>query len=126
MQHSIPGARRVSHFCGGWRHILVLALWWTVSSAASAQTTSGVQVIDRAERLPVAPAAEVPEEIRLPDAFDRTGRAGRWDYRLQFRVDAIPSEPWGLYVPRSGNRTRVSVNGRIVGQLGGFDGDLSD
>jgi hypothetical protein len=66
------------------------------------------------------------QPVSLPDAWNSRGRSGTWEYQIEFDVLAAPNEPWGVYLPRAGNRLAVSLNGRLIGRLGGFEGDRSD
>lgn len=122
-------------------------LWLAASAPARADSPGNApRWITSATRIDAAAAAQAAagEAVRLPDAWNREGRAGLWIYRAGFEVPAgqpglsgqagptgstgstgSPGQ-WGLYVPRVGNRVRVMLNGRSVGQLGGFEGDLSD
>jgi hypothetical protein len=71
-------------------------------------------------------AQGVAAQVRLPDSWNRGQRSGTWTYVLEFSMLARPDEPWGLYVPRVGNRAVVSLNGHVVGRLGRLEGDQSD
>ncbi len=70
--------------------------------------------------------AASPQRVTLPDAWNALGRDGTWEYALSFDARPVGAEPWGLYVPRAGNRFAVFLNERQLGQFGGFDGDQSD
>ena len=64
--------------------------------------------------------------VALPDAWNASGRSGTWVYRMEFSIASSPSQSWGLYVPRTGNRAVLYLNDLLVGELGRLDGDVSD
>ncbi len=103
------------------------------TSPGGSDSVDAVQVIDRAVLRPVSgigpgSSSGVGEgvPVRLPDAWNGRQREGTWIYETTFHIDSPPEVPWGLYVPRAGNRYAVYLNGRLLGQLGAFAGDLSD
>jgi signal transduction histidine kinase len=69
-----------------------------------------VLILDRAE-LEVGNAA--PRPVTLPHTWarDGMGNAGRARYRIAFRLDSVPSRPWGLQSPRLSSRHAVHLNG---------------
>ena len=95
-----------------------LMLMW---GAASAQP---VIQIDEASLRNAGGGAET--RVRLPDPWNARQRSGTWEYGAAFDAAGDLAEPWALYVPRAGNRFAVYLNGQQIGQLGRFDGDLSD
>lgn len=60
----------------------------------------------------VTPDARVP----LPDTWRQRGlgTTGKGHYRLQFRLDASPSQPYGLSFTRISSTRRVYLNGRLI------------
>lgn len=64
--------------------------------------------------------------VALPDAWNTSERSGTWMYRMEFNMVSSPSQSWGLYVPRTGNRAVLYLNDLLVGELGRLDGDASD
>ncbi|MDQ7954771.1 MAG: hypothetical protein RET84_02630 [Pseudomonadota bacterium] len=64
--------------------------------------------------------------VALPDAWNTSGRSGTWVYRMEFSIASSPSQSWGLYVPRTGNRAVLYLNDLLIGELGRLDGDASD
>lgn len=64
--------------------------------------------------------------VALPDAWNTSGRSGTWVYRMEFSIASSPSQSWGLYVPRTGNRAIFYLNDLLLGELGRLDGDESD
>lgn len=64
--------------------------------------------------------------VALPDAWNASGRSGTWVYRMDFSIASSPSQSWGLYVPRAGNRAALYLNDVPVGELGRLHGDASD
>jgi len=73
---------------------------------------------------PVPPPDDAPgwERIRLPDfwGIDVRRHAVEGWYRATFRLDAVPDEPWAVYLPRIGQTVAVWVNGEFVGDAGRF------
>jgi signal transduction histidine kinase len=104
------------------RYILCFCAWYTAVAAASVDVDE-VHVIDRAIRSPVADASSTNTQTRpvmLPDVWNAQALQGRWRYTLQIHIDRVPIEAWGIYVPRAGNRFRITLNGRFVAQVGAF------
>lgn len=83
------------------------------------------------EEVQVIATARIEEQgqwldIALPDAWVRSGRAGRAVYQLTFVASQAPHEPWAVYLPRIGNRFDLSVNGEKVGHLGEMGNNATD
>lgn len=150
MQHS-TGHCRGSHLCcgeafsiwkrmagqGGWGAatrwlrglVRLLGLAWLLAAGA-VWAVGDVQVIRRAERAPAGQPSSW-EPVTLPDSWNPVGREGIWLYRLGFELpasgpDNAATDPMGLYLPRTGNRIRVSLNGHVVGAQGWYPGSLDD
>lgn len=66
------------------------------------------------------------QDIALPDAWVRSGRAGVAVYQLTFVASSEPAEQWAVYLPRIGNRFDLSVNGEKVGHLGEMGNTATD
>jgi signal transduction histidine kinase len=96
--------------------------WLLTLFAAAAWAQPAIHIKAASLRGPDGTAADV----NLPDSWNARKRSGTWEYEVAFDSEVAPSESWGLYVPRAGNRLAVHLNGRRIGQLGHFDGDLSD
>jgi signal transduction histidine kinase len=115
-----------------WLRLWALALgvagmcWATGACAQGAVDAAGVQWISAATRAAAHAGRPDAQQVALPDAWNKPGRSGLWRYTVQFDAPGTIATQWGLYIPRVGNRAVVVLNGRSVGQLGGFDGDLSD
>jgi signal transduction histidine kinase len=102
-----------------------VVLWLLgLASLAAAAGASQALTLDTARLR--APGALQAQEVALPDPWNPRGREGDWEYLLGFDLPARPAEPWGIYIPRAGNRFAVYVNDRQIGQFGGFAGDRSD
>ena len=102
-----------------WVALLLMTLWMSAGQAR-------VLTIDAAEREPVD-RSSVAQSVALPDAWNRHGLEGTWRYSATFMAPhSTEREPWGLYIPRAGNRFEVQLNGRTVGRFGGFVDDSSD
>ncbi len=59
---------------------------------------------------------QAPREVALPHTWarDGVGNSGRARYRIEFRLDAGPTEPWGLQASRLSSRHEVRLNGQWV------------
>lgn len=110
------------------RCALVLICIAMGASPVQARETDSVVVLDRAYMVALAaPGADElapPQQVNLPDAWNKKRQHGLWRYRLQFSLAATPHDAWAMYIPRAGNRFRIAVNGRSIAQLGVF-GDMS-
>lgn len=93
---------------------------------AYATATATDYTIDQAQRRAWGQPRETAQSVRLPDAWNAAQRSGDWVYTTAVSLAEAPAEPWGLFIPRAGNRFKVSVNGTVVGQLGSFSGDDAD
>lgn len=83
-------------------------------------------VLDAASRYELGQPVGTAQAVRLPDAWNAANRSGDWNYVITVNLPTSVSEPWGLYIPRAGNRFKVTVNGAVVGQMGGFSDDHAD
>jgi signal transduction histidine kinase len=111
----------------------VVALLAVVGAGCTALPNPEVVVIHHGELLidpaPALPPPDRPgwETVALPDTWTierrRVGTAG-W-YRFTFRTAMVPSELWGVYLPRVGMNAAVYVNGELVGDGGPFTPDLA-
>jgi signal transduction histidine kinase len=115
-------------------------LWWLVAAVAGAQPLSvsegpvqsdGRSVTEIVSARLVGPLPESPtatgggvvapaQFVTLPDSWSKPQRSGRWVYRWDVDFAQAPAEPWGLYIPRIGNRFHVAINARSVGHSGVF------
>ena len=97
---------------------LVLWLWLPINQAGAEVLT-----LTQAEiTLPGLPAS-APAPVNLPYQWDRhhRGAAGEAHFQIPFSLAAVPSEPYGLYIPRLGNAYAIWLNGALLEQ----NGDLS-
>jgi len=97
---------------------LVLWLWLPINQAgAEVLTLTQAEVM-----LPGLPAS-APAPVNLPYQWDRhhRGAAGEAHFQIPFSLAAVPSEPYGLYIPRLGNAYAIWLNGALLEQ----NGDLS-
>jgi signal transduction histidine kinase len=118
------------------RRALRIAKWltlsvgaWCACMALAANGADDVHVIDRALRAPMLGSSEAQAEARavvLPDVWNAQQLQGRWKYTLPLELAQTPREPWGIYVPRAGNRFRIALNGRPVAQIGRFGDEAVD
>ena len=90
-----------------------LVLWlWLPAHQAGAE----VLTLTKAEvTLPGLPAS-TPAPVNLPYQWDRhhRGAAGEAHFQIPFSLAAVPSEPYGLYIPRLGNAYAISLNGALL------------
>jgi hypothetical protein len=92
-----------------------LALWlWLPTHQAGAEvlTLTQAEVMLTLRGLPVSASAPV----RLPYQWDsrHSGQAGEAHFQIPFSLAAVPSEPYGLYIPRLGNAYAISLNGALL------------
>jgi signal transduction histidine kinase len=93
-----------------------LFLWMPASYAGD--LASQVQHLDRAQLSAVPPDGAKRADIQLPDSWNKSNWQGTWDYALAFTLPSMPTEPWGVYLPRVGNRFSIQLNGHVLAQLG--------
>jgi signal transduction histidine kinase len=92
------------------------------------EDASGTPVIADVWRVfqagPVPPPDDAPgwERVRLPDfwGIDVRRHAVEGWYRATFRLDAVPDEPWAVYLPRIAQTVAVWMNGEYIGDTGRF------
>ncbi len=97
-----------------------LALWlWLPTHQAGAEVLTLTQAEVTLPGLPASASAPV----NLPYPWDRhhRGAAGEAHFQIPFSLAAVPSEPYGLYIPRLGNAYAIWLNGALLEQ----NGDLS-
>ena len=97
-----------------------LALWlWLPTHQAGAEVLTLTQAVVTLPGLPASASAPV----NLPYQWDRRhrGAAGEAHFQIPFSLAAVPSEPYGLYIPRLGNAYAIWLNGALLEQ----NGDLS-
>jgi signal transduction histidine kinase len=111
-----------------WRNFLTvwIILCACVHVAQSAPSTAQTLHLDRAN-LKLAESIHAPQTtVQLPDSWNKNARHGTWQYELWFSLPDLPIEPWGLYVPRAGNRFSISLNGLDIAQVGEFNDFAGD
>lgn len=88
----------------GWSHALPLAL-------------TQAHAVVRVE------GTVLEKEVVLPYAWERhhKGTQGEATFELQFGLAQVPSEPWGLYLPRLGNAYEIWLNGRLLERGGDLE-----
>lgn len=66
--------------------------------------------------------------VMLPYDWDRHPHAqGQWvRFALSFQVTGNTDEPYGLYLPRIGNRARIYLNDNLIGRYGDLSRPASD
>lgn len=94
-------------------------------SHAAGSAARDVQWISQAQLQEQGADAAPTQTTTLSDAWNPKNRQGTWLYTLHFE-GPDSAAPWGLYLPRVGNRVQVVLNGMVVGQLGTLQGDTSD
>ena len=101
---------------------LVFAVVATLASPLLAIADASVLLtLDKAVRQPWGTVGHEPrlaEEVRLPDAWNRSSRQGQWNYDIAFDLPSAPQQPWGIFIPRAGNRLKVLVNDRPIAEFG--------
>ncbi|MGJ7546571.1 sensor histidine kinase [Variovorax sp. LT1R16] len=60
------------------------------------------------------------EAVTLPYHWDRRhdGRPGSARFDLPFTMAQVPTEPWGLYIPRAGSALEIGLNGNLLQTYG--------
>lgn len=106
--------------------LTVIGCFCLLISGVCAEPALQVQRLDRAQLSAVPPAGTHRTEVQLPDSWNKANRQGTWEYALAFTLPALPTETWGLYVPRVGNRFSIQLNGHTVAQLGRNQGAAND
>ena len=99
---------------------LWLGLWLSCGEArAEVMALTRAQVTAALQGSP----ASAPVAVELPYQWDRhhRGAAGEAHFQIPFSLAAVPSEPYGLYIPRLGNAYAIWLNGVLLEQ----NGDLS-
>lgn len=69
------------------------------------------------------------EAVTLPYHWDRRhdGRPGSARFDLPFTLAQVPTEPWGMYIPRAGSAFEVGLNGHLLQTFGDLvDGGGAD
>ncbi len=106
-----------------WRNLLrVLALavaGWLVMAASGAQAEVLELTYARASLMPEGRAARTAD-VTLPYHWDREQRyrAGEAVFDVPFSLPAEPTQPWGIYFRRIGNRADISLNGTMLTRMG--------
>lgn len=103
-----------------WRHagsaalLLWLLLLLLVPQARAAETT--VLELRAATVTSTVDGVTRSESLALPYHWDRRhgGRPGQATLELSFSLPAAPAVPWGIYLPRVGNRFELRVNGTLL------------
>lgn len=95
------------------------------ANRGSDAASDGVQWLSKASRRHVDEPLNLAREVTLSDAWHKSNREGTWVYQVAFE-GSNTLEPWGLYLPRIGNRASLTLNGGLVGQLGAMTADTSD
>jgi hypothetical protein len=89
-----------------------LALWlWLPTHQVGAE----VLTLTQAELTPRGLPASASAPVNLPYQWDRfhRGSAGEAHFQIPFSLAAVPSEPYGLYIPRLGNAYAIWLNGAL-------------
>lgn len=95
------------------------------ADSGSDTASDGVQWLSKASRRHADEPLHLAREVTLSDPWNKSNREGTWVYQVAFE-GSTTHEPWGLYIPRIGNRVSITLNGRLVGRLGVFTSDQSD
>jgi hypothetical protein len=96
---------------------LVLCLWLPTNQAgAEVLTLTQADVKLTLRGLPVSASAPA----QLPYQWDsrHSGQGGEAYFQIPFSLGAVPSEPYGLYIPRLGNAYAIRLNGALLEQNG--------
>jgi signal transduction histidine kinase len=90
-----------------------------ITQTAAAQ----LQQLQQADATVTVDGVSTQASVRLPYHWDRRhgGRAGQADFQLQFDLDALPNEPYGIYLPRLGNAYAIWLNGHLLQRNGDLD-----
>jgi len=110
---------RVFWRCGWLAMWLWLGLWLSCGEArAEVMALARAQVTAALQGSP----ASAPVAVELPYQWDRhhRGAAGEAHFQIPFSLAAVPSEPYGLYIPRLGNAYAIWLNGALLEQNGDF------
>ena len=101
------------------RALLCAAVLACLGSAAAAQPSDRVLELAHA----VFSTGGAATEVVLPYHWDRAqrNRAGQGEFQLEFPAPQPVQGPWGLYLPRVGNRAELRLNGRLLAAFGKLD-----
>ncbi len=117
-------ALRALHTLASWVWVALLSLA-ALHAQGQTRDASGVRWIESATLREASAPPDTGRPVQLSDAWNGIDRSGTWVYETTFSGPDQP-EPWGLYIPRVGNRARITLNGQVVGQLGALSQDTSD
>lgn len=112
------------HTLASWALVALLTLA-ALHAQGQTRDASGVRWIESATLREASAPPDTSRPVQLSDAWNGIDRSGTWLYETTFSGPDQPA-PWGLYIPRVGNRARITLNGQVVGQLGALSQDMSD
>lgn len=111
--------------------LLVAALCWlcllTWAGGALAARNDDVRWLTQAVMV-ATDGSGTTKPVQLPYDWDRHAHdEGQWvRFELSFTVTGNTDEPYGLYLPRIGNRARIILNDNLVGRYGDLMRPASD
>ncbi len=93
----------------------IVFIWCVLCSLVGFGQVATAQVMRLDQAVIMAPQGGA---VRLPDSWNKSGMQGTVVYELGFDLQEIPAAPWGIYLPRVGNRFSIALNGQEIAQLG--------
>ncbi len=103
---------------GSWRALLALLLILVVQGVAA-----GTQQLQQASATVTTGGMSTQAVVTLPYHWDKrhAGQAGQARFELQFDLDSVPTEPYGMYLPRLGNAYAIWLNGHLMQHNGDLE-----
>jgi signal transduction histidine kinase len=101
----------------GWLLRQTLALLLVLGAQAAAAQVLQLQQADATVTLD---GVSTRDTVSLPYHWDRRhgGKAGLAEFQLQFDLDPLPNESYGIYLPRLGNAYAIWLNGHLLQREG--------
>lgn len=101
-----------------WRATLALLLI-LVAQGVAART----QQLQQANATVTSAGTSTQAVVSLPYHWDKrhSGQAGEARFELNFDLDNVPTEPYGMYLPRLGNAYAIWLNGHLMQHNGDLE-----
>lgn len=99
---------------------VVLLLWMTMVLMRPASAATAPIELRSGTATTTVGGVTRTQPVTLSYHWDRLhrGQPGFASFDLPFRLDALPGEPWGIFIPRAGNVLEVSMNGAVLQTFG--------
>lgn len=109
------------------RHAILTVCFWCFALLLALPAQALVMTLKQAQATVTVNGQTTHHVVSLPYHWDRhhAGLAGEAVFELPFELDQMPTEPFGLYVPRLGNAYEIWFNGVLLqrnGDLQNYNG----